>query len=98
VIKNYEGIQTRRRLTDEELGDDALAAYDEARELIDGTDLSEIPLSSIDYIRWRLTQEGYRVDEITGRENIIDYTTNGVNRVRSSLQQRDDGTGKGRYC
>ncbi|MDX2241464.1 MAG: strawberry notch C-terminal domain-containing protein [Leptolyngbyaceae cyanobacterium bins.302] len=77
VIKNHEGLQTRRRLTDEELGADALAAYDEARELVDNIDLSSIPLSSIDYIRWRLTQEGYQVDEITGRENVIDYTTSG---------------------
>ena len=77
VIKNHEGLQTRRRLTDEELGADALAAYDDAKELTESVDLSGIPLSSIDYIRWRLTQAGYQVDEITGRENIIDYTTNG---------------------
>ena len=78
VIKNHEGLQTRRRLTDEELGADALAAYDDAKELAESVNLSGIPLSSIDYIRWRLTQEGYQVDEITGRENIIDYTTNGA--------------------
>lgn len=68
------GKKTRHRLTDEEIGPDAVAAYEEAQDLIDETDLSGIPLSSIDYIRWRLTQEGYRVDEITGRSNIVEYS------------------------
>ncbi|BAU15915.1 helicase domain protein (plasmid) [Leptolyngbya sp. NIES-3755] len=68
------GKKTRRRLTDEEIGPDAVAAYEEAQDLIEETDLSSIPLSSIDYIRWRLTEEGYRVDEITGRSNIVEYS------------------------
>lgn len=73
IETDRSGKKTRRRLTDEEIGPDAVAAYEEAQELIDETDLSSIPLSSIDYIRWRLTQEGYRVDEITGRSHIIEY-------------------------
>lgn len=77
TIRNYEGIQTRRRLEDNELGVEGVAAYEEARELIDEVDLSGVPLSSIDYIRWRLTQEGYRVDEVTGRKNIIEYSSSG---------------------
>ncbi|MEX0270496.1 DNA polymerase [Leptolyngbyaceae cyanobacterium UHCC 1019] len=77
TIKDHEGNGIRRRMTDDELGDDALAAYDNAREIIDGTDLSAIPLSSIDYIKWRLTQAGFRVDEVTGRQNIIDYSPSG---------------------
>lgn len=77
TIKDHEGNMTRRRMTDEELTDAALAAYDTAREIIDTTDLSTIPLSSIDYIKWRLAQAGLRVDEITGRHNIIDYTVTG---------------------
>ena len=68
------GKKARRRLTDAEIGPDAVIAYEEAQDLIDETDLSSIPLSSIDYIRWRLTQAGYRVDEITGRSNIIEYS------------------------
>lgn len=68
------GKKTRRRLSDEELGADAVTAYEDAQDLIEETDLSGIPLSSIDYIRWRLTQAGYRVDEITGRSNIIEYS------------------------
>lgn len=77
TIKDHEGNTTRRRMTNDELTEAALAAYESAREIIDATDLSTIPLSSIDYIKWRLTQAGYRVDEITGRHNIIDYTVTG---------------------
>jgi DNA polymerase I-like protein with 3'-5' exonuclease and polymerase domains len=76
TIKNHEGIGIRRRMTDDELGD-AVAAYDTAREIIDSTDLSAIPLSSIDYIKWRLGQAGLRVGEITGRQHAIDYSPNG---------------------
>jgi DNA polymerase I-like protein with 3'-5' exonuclease and polymerase domains len=77
TIKDYEGNAIRRRMTDEELGDEALAAYEDASALVDEVDLSTIPLSSIDYIKWRLDQEGYRVGEITGRQHTIDYTSTG---------------------
>jgi C-terminal domain on Strawberry notch homologue/Toprim-like/Protein of unknown function (DUF3991)/MutS domain I len=77
LIKDFEGKSSRHRLTDEELGSEGVAAYQEALNLIEETDLTGIPLSSIDYIKWRLTQSGYRVDEITGRKNIIEYTPSG---------------------
>jgi C-terminal domain on Strawberry notch homologue/Toprim-like/P-loop containing NTP hydrolase pore-1/Protein of unknown function (DUF3991) len=77
VISDRNGIKSRRRLTDEELGADGALAYEMARSQIESTDLSSIPLSSIDYIRWRLTQEGYRVDEITGRSHIVEYGSRG---------------------
>lgn len=78
LIRDYEGKVSRHRLTDEELGDEGTTAYRDALDLIEETDLTGIPLSSIDYIRWRLTQEGYRVDEITGREHIIEYSQIGT--------------------
>ncbi|MEM8804441.1 MAG: strawberry notch C-terminal domain-containing protein [Cyanobacteria bacterium P01_G01_bin.38] len=93
VLKDFEGLQTRRPLTDAELGPDGVAAYDEARELIAQTDLSAVPLSSIDYIKWRLRQEGYSVDEITGRKNIVDYGITGQMSYarRSSRETRPQG-------
>ncbi len=77
LIKDFEGKSSRHRLTDEELGSEGIAAFQDALNLIEETDLTGIPLSSIDYIKWRLTQSGYRVDEITGRKNIIEYTASG---------------------
>ncbi|MFM2433161.1 MAG: hypothetical protein RLZZ511_4375, partial [Cyanobacteriota bacterium] len=78
LVKDHEGKQTRQRLTNAELGEIGMAAYQDAIELIAEMDLSSIPLSSIDYIKWRLAQEGYKVDEITGRKNIIEYSQMGL--------------------
>ncbi len=75
--KDCSGEHNRRRLSDSELGDEGVEAYENALELIESTDLSSVPLSSIDYIKWRLNQEGYKVDEITGRQNVIEYTASG---------------------
>ncbi|MCG8366677.1 MAG: strawberry notch C-terminal domain-containing protein [Pseudanabaenales cyanobacterium] len=74
---DYEGQVRRWRLTDEELGAAGVEAYEAVKDLIAGIDLSAIPLSSIDYIKWRLRQEGYSVDEITGRQNIVEYSAGG---------------------
>jgi hypothetical protein len=77
LIKDFEGKSSRHRLTNEELGGEGVTVYQDALNLIEETDLTGIPLSSIDYIKWRLAQSGYRVDEITGRKNIIEYTASG---------------------
>lgn len=73
ILTDHDGTETRRPMTEEELGDEAVAAYQEAYELITESDFASIPLSSIDYMKYRLTQEGYSVDEITGRKSIINY-------------------------
>jgi hypothetical protein len=78
LVKDHEGQQVRKRLTDSELGAVGVLAYGDALDLIEETDLSSIPLSSIDYMKWRLTQEGYTVDEITGRKNTIEYSQMGL--------------------
>jgi C-terminal domain on Strawberry notch homologue/P-loop containing NTP hydrolase pore-1 len=78
LVKDHEGKQVRQRLTDEELGAVGLMAYNDAVDLIEETDLSSIPLSSIDYLKWRLTQEGFTVDEITGRKNTVEYSQMGL--------------------
>lgn len=77
LISNYEGVINRQRLTDAEIGPDGVAAYQAAQDLIADIDLSAIPLSAIDYIKWRLQQSGCNVDEITGRQNIVAYSTTG---------------------
>ncbi|MGR3279281.1 strawberry notch C-terminal domain-containing protein [Acaryochloris marina NIES-2412] len=72
-ITDHLGKPDTRPMTEAELGTEAVAAYQEAYELITESDFSQIPLSSIDYMKHRLTQEGYSVDEITGRQSIINY-------------------------
>lgn len=77
TLQDYAGNSTRYRLTDEELEGIALDLYEECVELIDQTDWSSVPISPIDYIRHRLDREGYRVNEVTGREDRIEYAPNG---------------------
>lgn len=75
LVKDYAGTSSRHRLTDEQLGAEGVAQYEEAIAQIEETDLSGIPISPIDYIKTQLTGAGYRVSEITGRTAIVDYDT-----------------------
>ncbi|MGP1384031.1 MAG: strawberry notch C-terminal domain-containing protein [Thainema sp.] len=74
--KDYDGTQTRRRLSDEELGPAAVQQYEEAKALIANTDL-DFPVSPIDTIKQRIEQAGYRFGEITGRKVRLDYDSEG---------------------
>lgn len=77
ALTDYDGTKSRRPMTNEELGGEAVAAFEEAKKVIARTNLSSIPLSSIDYIKYRLAQRGYSADEITGRKSIINYEADG---------------------
>lgn len=71
------GEKTRHRLTDDQLGLEGVAQYEAALELIQETDLGDMPISPIDYIEHRLQQENYRISEITGRTEIVEYDSEG---------------------
>lgn len=43
---------------------------------IDAVDLSDIPISPIDYIRKKIEDAGYSVEEVTGRKRMVDYSDN----------------------
>lgn len=73
LIKDAFGTRTTHRLTDEELGIQALSIYEDTVELIESINWSEIPISPIDHIRQQLEAEGYRTAEITGRTDRIEY-------------------------
>lgn len=64
-------------LTDAELGAGGKAAYAAAKDLIDSSDLSGLPVSPIDWMRHRLTDAGHKVAEITGRNLTMDYKKDG---------------------
>jgi hypothetical protein len=69
VVTDYRGHSTRMRLSDEQLGGDAVLAYEEALACIRESDFSGIPISPIDYIEQQLERAGYRVTEVTGRQS-----------------------------
>ncbi|MEL6334318.1 MAG: strawberry notch C-terminal domain-containing protein, partial [Cyanobacteria bacterium J06626_26] len=92
-ITDHAGRRDRRPMTDEELGVDGMAAYMEARDIIDDSDLSQIPISPIDYIRGRLEQAGYTTTEVTGRKSVLDYDADGsaVYKTRSAREISTNG-------
>lgn len=70
----------RVRLTDEQLGPDGVAAYERALEMIDSFE-GDMPASPIDWIRKRVTDAGYSIGEITGRQVVLDYGDDGLVRL-----------------
>jgi hypothetical protein len=94
LIKNYRGQVTRQRLTDAELSENGIAAYEEALECIRAADFSSIPISPIDYITQQLEREGYKVREVTGRSAALDYVSDGSTTYR--VRPESDRTSRAR--
>lgn len=61
------------RLTDQELGEEAVTAFNRAEAAIATTDWTKLPISPIDYIKQKIEDAGYSIGEITGRTNILKY-------------------------
>lgn len=92
TIKRPFEEPVRHRLTDEELGKIGVALYNKGKAIIDGIDLSGLPLSPIDHLKGRLEKAGYRVGEITGRNLTVDYTADvPVLRARGSKETSTKG-------
>jgi hypothetical protein len=94
VLRNYKGQSDRHRLTDDELGDEGLFAYEEALECIREGDFSRIPISPIDYIEQRLEQAGYRVSEVTGRKAGLDYAPDGTTTYKVRTESETSSKAK----
>lgn len=88
VVTDYQGHSTRLRLSDEQLGGDAVLAYEEALDCIRESDFSGIPISPIDYIEQQLERFGYRVTEVTGRTAGIEYGADGAMAYKVRLGRR----------
>ena len=76
IIRDHTGGSSRRRLTDEELGEKALDLYNETLEKIRDCDFSRVPVSPIDNIRFQLEEKGFKTGEITGRSDRVEYERN----------------------
>lgn len=94
VVTDYQGHSTRLRLSDDQLGGDAVLAYEEALDCIRESDFSGIPISPIDYIEQQLERSGYRVTEVTGRTSGIEYGADGTMAYKVRLGE--ETTAKGR--
>jgi hypothetical protein len=74
TIKDANGNKTKRPLTNDELGPEALAQFRAVEKLIrSASGLDTPPISPIDYLHNKLRAAGYRTGEITGRTEILNY-------------------------
>ena len=73
IERDHDNTRHPYYVPDEELSQEALQRYNEASQLIDETDFSKLRVSPIDYIKHRLSQAGYQVEEITGRTKSLQY-------------------------
>jgi len=62
-------------------------AYKNAEMVIKALDIQDIPMSPIDLMRYRMSQAGMKVSEVTGRELTLDYSTNPPT-LPSALRQK----------
>lgn len=76
IVGKPYGEKFRHYLSDEELGEDGVQAYKQAKKFLESINL-DIPISPIDWLHKRLREAGYRTGEITGRSHIINYRSDG---------------------
>lgn len=74
--KNDMGDQVNSVLRVEELGEEAVARYNEIKQKIASVS-SGLSISPIDVIKHRLEEAGYKVGELTGRDTEMVYNENG---------------------
>lgn len=77
VRNKADDTKTIIKLTLDELPDDARQQYEDIRGEIEGGDFGDMPISPIDFIKNRIQQAGYSIDEITGRNTEIVTTPDG---------------------
>lgn len=78
TITKVDGSKTKRRMTDAELGPEALAQFRAVEKLIRSSKgLDAPPISPIDYLHHKLRAAGYKTGEITGRTHILNYSADG---------------------
>jgi hypothetical protein len=94
VVKDYRGHSTRLRLSDDQLGAEAVLVYEEALDCIRESDFTGIPISPIDYIEQQLERSGYRVTEVTGRKSGIEYGADGSMAYKVRLGEETTAKGK----
>ena len=74
--KNDMGDKVNSTLRVEELGEEAVARYNEIKQKIASVS-SGLSISPIDVIKHRLEEAGYKVGELTGRNTEMVYTEDG---------------------
>lgn len=94
IRKTVSGDTEREYVPLSKLDPNTRRLYDAAQATIDGlTDIGSIPVSPIDWIRHRITQAGYSVAEITGRNLAVDYSGEAPKLARVPEAEQKDKVG-----
>lgn len=83
----------RIRLTDQQLGEAGVLAYERAMEMIESFS-GDMPASPIDWIRKRITDAGYSIGEITGRQVILEYQDDGTVKLGRRSEEEEGSGGR----
>jgi len=93
-ISYPDGRKLPHYLTDDELGDEALSAYEDTLDFIRAMGRTlDIPISPIDAIKERIEAAGYSIGEITGRNTVVS-TKDGVARLTPRNRSELNTAGK----
>lgn len=68
----YDGNIEKLSLSEDDLGGDALYNYERISEMIDNI-VTGITISPIDFIEKRISEAGFSVEEVTGRNRIVEF-------------------------
>ena len=74
-IKDPHGNITQHRLSDAELGPNLVAMFKSIREQIATAGFGSAPISPIDYMHEQLRKAGFSSEEITGRDQVLNYSS-----------------------
>lgn len=74
IHKKADGSKERVFVPLNALDPETLKLYQEAQATIDALKVEGLPVSPVDWIRHTITQAGYSIAEITGRQLVIDYS------------------------
>jgi hypothetical protein len=88
TITDEDGSQVQAELTPEQLGKDGEAAYHEVEDIIRES-TSGIFISPLDAITEKLNQRGYKVGELTGRQQYVELDENTGEYVVRRRTDRD---------
>lgn len=89
-IKRPNGQVEEYRLTDQDLGPAMVAEFDRIKGFINNAGFGSAPISPIDYMHAELRKAGYKTEEITGRDMIVNYEsgTPVLSKRSSDIRQR----------
>src|SRR5690606_13022398 len=91
ALKDAKGNSERIYVPLSELDPNTRRIYQAAQNTIDQLDgLSDLPVSPLDWIRHRITQAGFTVAEITGRNLAVDYSGEAPKLTRVPDEEQND--------